>query len=114
MYKNLQYVRKFASHACTVRKLTFTQLSVVMSKGGLSTADLQRGAKRLNHASVAAESKSTKDDTDLEAISSLGERESHVKLSDKCVCLISWVRLTVNLLLTEQLYRRHGGDLDEM
>lgn len=49
-----------------------------MSKGGLSTADLQRGAKRLNHASVAAESKSTKDNLDQEAISSLGEMEQNM------------------------------------
>lgn len=50
-----------------------------MSKGGLSTADLQRGAKRLNHASVIAESKSTKtDDLDQEAISSLGERGNNM------------------------------------
>lgn len=72
-----------------------------MSKGGLSTADLQRGAKRLNHASVVAESKSTKtDDLDQEAISSLGERGNNMT---SCLITVSasplWIVRLVSLLI---------------
>jgi len=78
-----------------------------MSKGGLSTADLQRAAKRLNHASVASESKFSKDDVDQEAISSLGKQAGD--FIDRRMD-----GLTVDLSHSEQLYIRHGGDLDEM